>query len=214
MHTLKQLKKALFYGILDTGYVSRDQWVSKCQALLEGGADLIQLRAKQTSSSEHADLLDAILPLFADYRVPLIINDDLELALSQPGLGLHIGQDDIEPEAARRALGPDRILGLSTHSLNQAKAAIALEDILSYFAIGPIFPTQTKPNTPAVGLPLATQVKALHPPLPFFAIGGIKRQNIAQVKEAGIKNVVVVSDVLCSEDTAAAARQIREALVD
>ena len=206
------LKQARFYGILDSSYVGPRQWVAKCQAMLDGGADLVQLRAKRETVAERTILLEQILPLFANNRVPLIINDDLGLALSHPGLGLHIGQDDLAPVAARQQLGPDRILGLSTHTLDQAKSALALKDTLNYFAVGPIFPTPTKPNATPVGLTLATQVQALKPALPFFAIGGLKRQNIAWARQAGIARAVVVSDVLCAQDTAAAVSQVRKSL--
>lgn len=186
-----------------------DQWVHKCEALIAGGAGIIQLRAKQQTHAERKVLLESILPLFEPVSAPpLIINDDLQLAEAYSQLGLHIGQDDIPIADARTALGPDRILGLSTHSPAQVHAAIARADLLSYFAVGPVFATQTKPDYCPVGLELVQYTAQLHPPIPWFCIGGINRNNVAQVKTHGAERIVVVSDVLCDQDTAAAVRQL------
>lgn len=177
--------------------------------MIAGGAGIIQLRAKQQSHSERQVLLESILPLFeSEQAPPLIINDDLELALQYPNLGLHIGQDDAPVAQARTALGPNRILGLSTHSPEQAQAAIALADELSYFAVGPVFATQTKPDYIPVGLELVEYTAQLNPPIPWFCIGGIHRNNVARVKASGAERIVVVSDVLCDGDTTAAVQTL------
>lgn len=207
------LQSARFYAILDTGYVPRPRWSSVCRALIDGGADIIQMRAKTETAVERRSLLDEILPLFAEPagRAPsLVINDDIELALSHPALGLHVGQDDLPaPAEARRRLGPDRILGLSTHSDEQAAAARALaKGILSYFAVGPVFPTQTKPACGAVGLDLVARVAAGPADPPFFCIGGINRGNVSAVIAAGARRVVAVSDILCDPDPAGAVREM------
>jgi thiamine-phosphate pyrophosphorylase len=212
------LQAARFYAILDSGYVPSERWVQTARGLLHGGADLVQLRAKQETPEQRRRLLEAILPLFRPGAVvatppPLVINDDLQLALAAPGLGLHVGQEDMPAPEARRALGPDRILGLSTHSLAQAQHAITLGPaILSYFAVGPVFPTGTKPDYTPVGLGLVREVAALAPTLPFFCIGGITRANLAEVRAAGARRVVAVSDVLLAPDPAAAVREFRAGL--
>jgi len=196
MMTPLSLSSARFYAILDTGYVEDARWESTCSALIHGGADIIQLRAKDKNAFERKALLARILPLFTEVNIPLIINDDLELALSQPRLGLHIGQDDISVQEARTALGPQRILGLSTHSPQQVEQAIALHTKLNYFAVGPVFATPTKPTYQPVGLQLVQHVAALQPPLPWFCIGGIKLDNIDQVIAAGGQRAVAVSEIL------------------
>jgi len=204
---------AQFYGILDTAYTSSERWVATCKALIEGGAGIIQLRAKHQSHPERKALLESILPLFASAKSPpLIINDDCELALQYPHLGLHIGQDDLPVAEARAALGPERMLGLSTHSPTQVEAAIAQADQLSYFAVGPVFATQTKPSYTPVGLELVHYTAQLGPSLPWFCIGGINRENIGQVKAHGGQRVVAVSDVLCDADPAAAIRALKRQL--
>jgi len=207
------LTRARFYAILDTGYVPRSRWSKVCRALIDGGAEIIQLRAKTERPAERRALLEEILPLFAEAGAgapPLVINDDIELALSHSGLGLHVGQDDLPAVEARRLLGPGRILGLSTHSREQVAGALALDrGVLDYFAVGPVFPTQTKPGYHAVGLELVAHAAASARELPFFCIGGINRANIAQVVAAGGPRVVAVSDILCDPDPAGAVREIR-----
>ncbi len=202
------LNNASFYGILDTGYVSETDWVSKCEQLIQGGAGIIQLRAKKESLGKKIELLERILPLFNENTPPLIINDDIEIALKFPNLGLHIGQDDIPVKEARKQLGNERILGLSTHSIEQAKGAIEQSTLLDYFAVGPVFATNTKPDYIPVGLGLVKLVTELKPPLPFYCIGGINLSNVNQVIDSGGKRVVAVSNVLCANNTAEAVKQL------
>ncbi|MEO0795535.1 MAG: thiamine phosphate synthase [Verrucomicrobiota bacterium] len=199
------------YGILDTGYVKRDQWQKKCQQLIDGGADIIQLRAKGTSRDERRILLEEILPLFQSTATPLVLNDDWQLAAEYPGVGVHVGQDDAPVSEVRNALGDERILGLSTHSPDQAAKAIAQAHRLNYFAVGPVFATPTKPTYVPVGLELVRHVAGLHPPLPWFCIGGIKRSNAQQVISDGAQALVAVSDLLLDSDTAQATRSLRAA---
>jgi thiamine-phosphate pyrophosphorylase len=209
--TRLSLHPARLYGILDTGYVdpATPAWEATCRALLEGGVDVLQLRAKHASAAERAALLERILPLFAGRSTPLIINDDLALALSRPGLGLHVGQEDLPVEEARAALGPDRVLGLSTHSPAQAARALEQAPLLDYFAVGPVFATPTKPTYTPVGLALVSHVAALAPRLPWFCIGGLKTHHWAQVAAAGGQRAVVVSDLLQAADVSAQTRAWR-----
>lgn len=197
-----------FYAILDTGYIGDAQWEYTAQALLAGGARLLQIRAKGHPLESTRELVERILPVAHDFDVPLIVNDHLALAVEIPGVGLHLGQEDGSIRDARQALGPNRILGLSTHSLEQAREAIAMRDLLSYFAVGPVFATATKPDYRPVGLRLVRDVRALQPTLPFFCIGGINRQNASDVLEAGATGIVSVSDPLEAPDTEFAAREI------
>jgi thiamine-phosphate pyrophosphorylase len=201
-----------FYAILDSGYVDEAEWEYKAESLLAGGACLLQIRAKGHPVERVAELVERALPTARKFDVPLIVNDHLEVALAIPGAGLHLGQDDGDFREARKRLGPDRILGLSTHSLEQARSAIAAADVLSYFAVGPVFATGTKPDYPPVGLDLVRQVAQEKPPIPFYCIGGINRANLDQVLEAGALGVVAVSDPLMDEDTEAATRVFADRL--
>jgi thiamine-phosphate pyrophosphorylase len=201
-----------FYAILDSGYVDEAEWEYKAESLLAGGACLLQIRAKGHPVERVAELVERALPTARKFDVPLIVNDHLEVALAIPGAGLHLGQDDGDFREARKRLGPDRILGLSTHSLEQARSAIAAADVLSYFAVGPVFATGTKPDYPPVGLDLVRQVAHEKPSIPFYCIGGINRANLDQVLEAGALGVVAVSDPLLDEDTEAATRVFADRL--
>ena len=207
----ERLKDAQFYGILDSGYVPRADMYSKCSQLINAGTKIIQLRAKLQTHSQRREIALEILPLFQRENAPLfIINDDAELAASLPGAGLHIGQDDIPAADARKMIGEDRVLGLSTHSIQQAKSADALNGILDYFAVGPVFATNTKPGRPAVGLELVSAVASFKPRLPWFAIGGINKKTASQVSAAGAERIVAVSDVLIPQDTTGAIRDLME----
>lgn len=211
-----KLTSARFYGILDSAYVSAERWTSVCSSLIEGGADLIQVRAKNVTAAERKRLLLEVLPLF-DLRSQLspflIVNDDIELCAQVPGLGLHVGQDDTPVMEARKRIGADRLLGLSTHSPEQAQAAMDLpEGTLDYFCTGPVFATQTKPDYEPVGLELVRWTAARRTALPWFCIGGINRATMPDVLRAGADRVVVVSDVLLDKDPAAAVRALKHQL--
>lgn len=208
-----RLSGAKFYGILDAGYLREELFPTMCRALLDGGADIIQVRAKKATKGEYEKLLESVLPLFEGIDTPLIVNDHLDIALRHPCCGLHVGQDDASVEEARNRLGPDRILGLSTHSVEQAKRALEKAPLLSYFCIGPVYATRTKPDYVPVGLELVRAVTALNDGiLPLFSIGGINRANVEHVRLAGAERVVVVSDVLEAEDPADAVRELRDAM--
>ncbi len=209
MSDLRPLSGARFYAILDTGYAPVERFGELAFAVLAGGADIVQVRAKKSTTAERIELLKGIAPLCAAAGVPLVCNDDLAAALAVPGVGLHLGQDDLPARGARTALGPERVLGLSTHSLAQAQGALALGDVLTYFAVGPIYKTGTKPDYPAVGLELVREVAALNPALPWFCIGGIKLQNAPLVRAAGAKALVAVSEVLLAENPAAVVKAFR-----
>jgi thiamine-phosphate pyrophosphorylase len=208
----QQFSNARFYAILDTGYAPVERLAALGRAVLAGGAEVVQLRAKNSTTPQRIGLLRELAPLCAAAGVPLICNDDLAAALAVPGVGLHVGQDDLPAGEARVALGPDRALGLSTHSLAQAQAALELGAVLTYFATGPVFATQTKPDYPAVGLELVRTVAKINPSLPWFCIGGIHRGNVAQTRVAGARAVVAVSEVLCASDPAAVVRELRLAM--
>jgi thiamine-phosphate pyrophosphorylase len=211
--TSELLRTAHFYAILDASYIAPEQFAPMCRAVLAGGADIVQVRAKKADKAAYRKLLELVLPQFEDNEIPLIVNDHLDIALEYPRCGLHIGQEDATPAEARKALGPDRVIGLSTHSAQQAARAIEMADLLSYFCIGPVFPTRTKPDYVPVGLDLVCQANVLNAGLlPLFSIGGITRENVGMIRAAGVQRIVVVSDVLQADNPQAAARELRAAV--
>ncbi len=200
-----------FYGILDTGYVPTEKWISKYDDLVRGGAGIIQIRAKGKSQSEHYKLTERLVEHRAknsSAQPHLISNVDIDLALSFPDLGLHIGQNTIDAEEARERLGPNRLIGQSALTPKQVRETIDLAPgILDYFSIGPVFATKTKPNAKPAGLEFVKYVSEQTPQIPFFCIGGIHRGNISEVVSAGGKRIISVSDVLCDSDTSHAVQE-------
>jgi thiamine-phosphate pyrophosphorylase len=188
----------------------RPDLTALAEAVLAAGVDVIQLRDKQ---AEAGPLLEAaaLLRRAADRHGALLaVNDRADVALAAGADVLHLGQDDLPMAWARRVLGEGVLLGRSTHDLEQARAAVA--EGWDYLAVGPVWPTATKPGRPAVGTGLVAAVAALDPPVPWFAIGGIDRGNLGEVTAAGASRVVVVRAVADAPDPAAAAAELRRRL--
>lgn len=162
-----------------------------------GGASLVQLREKCLPASEFYDEAQAALRVARELGIRLIINDRVDVALALGADGVHLGQDDMAPGAARELLGKNAIVGLSTHNISQALEAQKAP--IDYLAIGPIFPTATKQNTsPVVGLKGLAEVRQFTRGIPLVAIGGITEANAVEVIQAGADSVAVVSGVLSS----------------
>lgn len=191
------------YAILDLGYVSEEDAARATQDLLAGGADLLQLRAKGHDPATIRRVARTLIPLCRAARVPFILNDHPALAAELDADGVHIGQDDGSLADARAIVGPGKIIGRSTHSLDQARAALA--EGFDYIGFGPLFPTPTKLGRPGIGLEnIDAMEREVGSRIPAFCIGGIKRSNLAQVLAAGARRVVIVSDLLTAEDVRAA----------
>ena len=199
---------SLLYTILDLGYVSADNAESATAALLAGGADLLQLRAKGHPPDEIEALARRVLPLCRAAGIPFIVNDYPAIAAAVGADGVHLGQDDGPLAPVRALLGPGKIIGRSTHAPEQARAA--LEEGFDYIGFGPLFPTPTKLGRPGIGLDdLAAVQSTVGERLPVFAIGGIRRDNLDTVLSAGARNVVIVSDLLTAPDIEAATREAK-----
>ena len=200
---MSALAAARLYGIVDLGYLSADTAPVAAERLLEGGVDILQIRAKQTDKSIVAALAEEIHALTAPLGVPLILNDYPDLLRDVPAEGAHVGQDDMTVAEARAAAGRPVIIGKSTHSTAQACAAAG--EGADYLGFGPLFATPTKPGRQAIGLQdIATVHESVS--VPIFCIGGIKLGNLAQVRDAGARRVVIVSGWLEAEDIAFAVR--------
>lgn len=162
------------------------------ELLILGGATLIQLRDKDQPARK---FYEQAIAASEKSGVQLIINDRVDVALAAGARGVHLGQDDLPPEAARRLLGNEAIIGYSTHSVEQAQEAMTLP--IDYIAIGPIFETATKSDTsPTLGLEGLKAVRRITGHLPLVAIGGISHANAHDVIEAGADSVAVISALL------------------
>lgn len=179
------------------------------RAALLGGADIVQLREKQLDRDEILRSAYTFRRLCDTFSALFIVNDDPWLARSCNADGVHVGQDDVGADEARQVLGPERIVGLSTHSEEQLAASGA--EPVDYVSVGPIWETPTKAGRPGVGLGLVEHA-AREAPHPFFAIGGVDPDNVAEVVAAGARRLGAVRAIRDAEDPAAAAAALREAL--
>lgn len=169
--------------------------VHQVRELIAGGASFIQLREKQLSPREFCEQAREALEVARKHGVPLLINDRVDIALAIGADGVHLGQEDLPPEAARELLRPGAIIGYSTHNIEQAQLATNLP--VDYIAIGPIFQTSSKEKSdPVVGLEGLRRVREIVTDIPLVAIGGINHTNARAVIEAGADSVAVISSVL------------------
>jgi thiamine-phosphate pyrophosphorylase len=193
-------------------------------AALAGGVDIVQLRDKGSAGEQRFGPLEArdqlaACEILADaarrHGALFAVNDRADIARAAGADVLHLGQGDLPPVVAREIVGPDTLIGLSTHDRDQTVAAAA--GAADYFCVGPCWPTPTKPGRRAPGLQLvraASQlVSALGTDTPWFAIGGIDAQRLPDVIDAGARRIVVVRAITAAEDPRAAAERLRSALV-
>jgi thiamine-phosphate pyrophosphorylase len=208
---MKSLADCKLYTFVDTAYLHgrAPEWVA--QQLCDGGSDLVQLRAKNSSPAEIQAMAEKILPITRRAGVALVINDHLEVARAVGAEFCHLGQEDFfdaghgHTSALRTPPSALRI-GLSTHAPEQARRAVAAG--ADYVAIGPIYATATKPTAKPVTLEYVRWAAA-NITVPWFAIGGINLQTIDDVLAAGVKRICVVSAILNAEDVAKACAEFR-----
>lgn len=174
-----------------------------------GGVDVVQLREKHLDDDELAAVANAMRALCERIGALLVVNDRPLVAREAGAHGVHVGQDDMPVAEARELVGPDMLIGLSTHAAQEIEAEDARA--ADYIAVGPVHETPTKPGRPAVGLELVRHAAA-HAPTPFFAIGGLDAGNLGEVLEAGARRAVVLRAIADTEDPQAAARELRAQL--
>jgi thiamine-phosphate pyrophosphorylase len=175
------------------------------RSALQGGVDVVQLREKSADERAIVRAGRVFRRLCDAYDALFILNDRPDLAIACAADGVHLGQDDGEPAAARRLVGDDLLIGLSTHSPEQVDAAVEVD----YIAVGPVHATPTKPEYPPVGTALVGYA-AEHARVPFFAIGGITPSNAGEVVAAGASRIAVVRAITDAADPCVAARELRE----
>ncbi len=191
--------------ILLTEALCLGDWYETAEAALAGGAGAIQLREKQLADVELLDRARRIRELCERHQALLIVNDRPDIALAAGAHGVHLGQDDFTVSEARRILGDEHIIGVSTHTIEQAKAALA--DMPDYVAVGPMFASHTKPQDHIAGPQTLAAVRRLTS-LPLVAIGGITLETAAQCAPADA--LAVCSAVISVDDVASATRKLLE----
>ena len=199
----ERLADARLYLVLDL----RPATERIVRAALAGGADVVQLRDKDAADAEIVAAAGGLRALCHSYGALFVLNDRPDLAVACDADGVHIGQADATVAAARAAVGPERLVGVSTHSQAQLEAARGVD----YASVGPVWETPTKQGRAAVGLELV-RFASEHAAVPFFAIGGVDEATIGDVVRAGATRVAVVRAIQDAEDPEGAARRLRAAL--
>ena len=197
----------LLYAVTDRSWLHGQSLVCAVEEVLAGGATMLQLREKHL---EHRDFLaqaQELLPLCRKYHVPLIINDDVQVALESGADGVHVGQSDMAVQAARSILGPDKIIGASAHNASEALAAVAAG--ADYLGCGAVFGSTTKADAGLLSLNTLREIRVAVR-VPIVAIGGINRQNIARLAGSGVDGVALISALFAAPDKRAAAQQMLE----
>ncbi|MDK9705579.1 MAG: thiamine phosphate synthase [Desulforhopalus sp.] len=200
------------YGITAEKYSRGRSNIEVVQAMIAGGIRIIQYREKRPAKSFAAMFAECreIRRLTLAAGVLFIVNDYTDIARLVDADGVHVGQDDLPVAAVRQLIGPDKLIGLSTHSPQQA--AVAVTAGADYIGVGPIFATTTKDDVCApVGLEYLQHVVASCP-LPFVAIGGIKEYNIRQVAGCGAKTICLVTEIVGAKDITATCRRLQDTL--
>ena len=179
----------------------------KVEAAIQGGVTLVQLREKEADSRKFLDTALRVREVTERYRVPLIINDRIDIALACDAAGVHLGQQDIPCTIARKILGPDKLIGVTAKTVEQALQAE--QDGADYLGCGALFPSGAKPEAQPMPLSTLSEIlAAVH--IPVTAIGGINADNVHLPVEAGANGVAVVSAILGQPDVCAAAQKLRE----
>lgn len=207
---LKKLEDKKLYLVTDRSkFSSVDEFLDAIASSLKGGVQIVQLREKTASAKEFIELGKKIKALCSLYDALFIINDRVDIAHIIGADGVHLGQDDIDIDSARHILGKDFIVGLSTHSPEDAQKAMVLG--ADYIGVGPVFETPTKPGRKSVGLEYV-EWASKNVNIPWFAIGGINQENVFEVINAGASRIAVVRAIINAENPETSALNFTKAL--
>ena len=201
--------ESLHLYVLITESACKHPWLQTAELAIQGGADCLQLREKNLPDAELLSRAKQLTQLCRQHGTTCIINDRPDIALASNAHGLHLGQDDISLPDARKILGNQKIIGLSTHNIGQARRAKL--DGADYIGVGPIFKSVTKPRDFVSGLEYAAATRSVA--LPKVAIAGINLENVDQVLATGISAVAITAAITGCEDVAGAAREIKSRLM-
>jgi len=195
------------YAIVDTGVRGRTSLLELTAALLEGGVRVLQLRAKDLSTRELCDLARTLRPLCTRREALFLVNDRPDVARLVGADGVHLGQSDLPPRQARRIVGEDAIIGLSTHNLAQVREADRLDSV-DYIGFGPLFATTSKSDTEACQGIEGLRAARSSTSLPLTAIGGLSADSAAEALAAGADAVAMIGALARAEDPAALVRAL------
>ena len=198
----------LLYAVTDRAWLGGRTLATDVEYAIRGGATFLQLREKDMPYEAFCREADEIGALCRAYRVPFVINDNVEVALASGADGVHVGQHDRTASDVRRLIGPDKILGVSAQTVEQARLAEAQG--ADYLGVGSVFPTSTKLDADAVSYETLCEIcRAVS--IPVVAIGGITRENLPQLTGSGIDGIAVISAIFAQPDIESATRALRAA---
>ncbi len=211
---MKPVVDYTLYLVLDPEVCGERNPLEIAEKAVAGGVSLIQLRASHWSKKALFDLAVSLKELLAGKQVPLLINNEIDVALACGADGVHVGQSDLPVIEARRLLRDDAILGLSISTIEQMRAAAALPaGTIDYIGVGPAFPTTSKQNAaPALGVAGVAGVVALSP-YPAVTIGGIGPEHAADLAKTGVQGISVISSICTRPDPQKAAEKLRRAFL-
>lgn len=202
-------KSLLLYAVTDRHWLQGRTLYEAVEQALKGGVSFLQVREKDDMRLSHDEYLKEALQLrdlCRRYQVPFVIDDDVNLALETDADGVHVGQNDMEAGNVREKLGPDKILGVSAHTVKEA--LLAQERGADYLGVGAVFPTGSKDDAEQVDRAVLSEIcRAVD--IPVIAIGGITRDNVLSLSGTGIAGIAVISAIFAKNDIQAAARDLR-----
>ena len=197
------------YFITDSTNYEKEEFLRRVESALKGGVTLVQIREKERTAREYLELAKEVHALTLKYNVPLIIDDRLDIAMASDAEGVHLGQSDLPVNIARKIFGPDKIIGATAKTVEQAKEAY--EQGADYLGVGAIFPTTTHVKTTLTSTAtLSDIIKAV--PIPANAIGGLNKDNIDVLKSIPIAGICVVSAIMKADDPQKAAEELSDSM--
>lgn len=197
----------LLYAVTDRTWLKGRTLADVVEEAIKAGVTFLQLREKNLEYDAFLQLAKEIKCVTDKYKIPYVINDNVQVAMAAGADGVHVGQGDMSPKDVRKIIGPDKILGVSAQTVEQA--VLAEESGADYIGVGSVFPTSTKLDAESVSLETLKEIcKAVS--IPVVAIGGINKDNAIKLAGSGIDGIAVVSAIFAREDIASAARELRE----
>lgn len=197
----------LLYAVTDRSWLNGETLYAQVEKALKGGVTFVQLREKALDEQAFLEEAKEIQKLCAQYHVPFVINDNVEIAAAIGADGVHVGQSDMEAGDVRRRLGPDKIIGVSAQTAEQALRA--QEHGADYLGVGAVFPTGSKADATEVSRETLEEIcRAVD--IPVIAIGGIGRENVMELKGSGICGIAVISAIFAQKDIEAAAAELKK----
>ena len=200
-------EELLLYAVTDRHWLNGATLISQVEAALKGGATFIQLREKNLDDKAFYQEALEIQKLCKEYKVPFVINDNVELAKKIGADGVHVGQSDMEALDVRKVLGDDKIIGVSAQTVEQAE--LAEKHGADYLGVGAVFPTGSKNDATEVSFEMLQEI-CEHVHIPVIAIGGITRDNVVKLNQIGICGIAVISAIFGQTDIEAATADLKK----